>query len=149
MAITRRKFIGGAASGAAALATLPALAACGPDQSGGGGTAVQLGDPVTAVFWHPQTGPNETALNDLVSKFNTTNGKNITLKSEFQGDYTPLFQKIMASIQAGQPPDVAVAYESMVIEYMRAKAAVELESAPSSVLPTMSAAVLCRPDGAR
>jgi ABC-type glycerol-3-phosphate transport system substrate-binding protein len=33
----------------------------------------------------------------------------------------------MASIQAGQPPDVAVAYESMVVEYMRAKAVVELD----------------------
>jgi ABC-type glycerol-3-phosphate transport system substrate-binding protein len=62
----------------------------------------------------------------MVAKFNGANGKNITLKSEFQGNYTQVYQKIMAGIQAGSPPDVAVAYESMVAEYMKANAVVDL-----------------------
>ena len=88
---------------------------------------VKFGDPVSVTFWHTQTGVNAEALDEMVRKFNATNGKNITLKSEFQGDYTEVYQKIMASIQAGQPPDVAVAYESMVSEYMKANAVVDLE----------------------
>lgn len=128
MAITRRTFVAETAVGAASLAVLPALAACGAPQGGSGaGADVKFGEPVTAVFWHTQTAVNETALNEQVSKFNATNGKNITLKSEYQGSYTQVYQKIMASIQAGSPPDVAVAYESMVAEYMKANAVVDLD----------------------
>ena len=80
------------------------------DEAGGGRpAAVTFGEPVSVTFWHTQTGTNEKALTDLVNRFNATNGKNITLKSEYQGNYTQVFQKIMASIQAGSPPDVAVA----------------------------------------
>jgi ABC-type glycerol-3-phosphate transport system substrate-binding protein len=128
MAVSRRAFITRGAAGAAALTLLPALAACGPNQNQGStAPAATFGEPVSATFWHTQTGANEKALTDLVNKFNATNGKNITLKSEYQGSYTQVFQKIMASIQAGSPPDVAVAYESMVAEYMRANAVVDLD----------------------
>jgi sn-glycerol 3-phosphate transport system substrate-binding protein len=127
MAMTRRTFLTCAAAGTASLAVLPALAACGPGQGRGSTqTAVKFGDPVTVTFWHTQTGVNADALQELVTKFNQTNGKNITLKSEYQGNYTQVFQKIMAAIQAGSPPDVAVAYESMVAEYMKANAVVDI-----------------------
>jgi ABC-type glycerol-3-phosphate transport system substrate-binding protein len=128
MAISRRRFLSHTAAGAAALAALPALAACGPSPAGTpAAPEVKFGDPVSVTFWHTQTGANEKALTDLVTKFNSTNGKNITLKSEYQGSYTQVFQKIMAGIQAGSPPDVAVAYESMVAEYMKANAVVDLD----------------------
>jgi ABC-type glycerol-3-phosphate transport system substrate-binding protein len=120
--------MGSTAAGAASVGVLPVLAACGgAPESAGANTAVKLGDPVTVLFWHPQTGPNEQALLEMVKKFNTTNGKGITIQPEYHGDYTPLYQKIMASIQAGQKPDVAVAYESQVVEYMKAKAVVALD----------------------
>ena len=103
------------------------LAACGPAQNqGGSAPAVTFGEPVTITFWHTQTGANEKALSEQVAKFNGANGKNITLKSEYQGSYTQVYQKIMAGIQAGSPPDVAVAYESMVAEYMKANAVVDM-----------------------
>ena len=129
MAISRRRFLTTAAGGAGALAVLPALAACGPAQNAAstGGPNVKFGDPTTVVFWHTQTGANADALQALVDKFNQTNGKNITLKSEYQGSYTQVFQKIMAAIQAGSPPDTAVAYESMVAEYMKADSVVNLD----------------------
>lgn len=128
MAVSRRTFLTQSATGVAALAVMPALAACG-GAAGQGTTApaVKWGEPVTATFWHTQTGVNEKALTEMVTKFNSVNGKNITLKSEYQGNYTQVFQKIMASIQAGSPPDTAVAYESMVAEYMKAKAVVDLD----------------------
>ena len=117
------------ASGAGALAVLPAMAACGAAQSTSESTVgpVKFGDPVTVTFWHTQTAANATALDEMVSRFNSSNGKNITLKSEYQGNYTQVFQKIMAAIQAGSPPDTAVAYESMVAEYMKANASVNLD----------------------
>jgi multiple sugar transport system substrate-binding protein len=127
MAVSRRTFLTRGAAGVTALAVLPALAACGPAESQGStAPAVKFGDPVTVTFWHTQTGGNDKALADVVAKFNSSNGKNITLKSEFQGTYTQVFQKIMAGIQAGSPPDVAVAYESMVAEYMKANAVIDI-----------------------
>lgn len=128
MGISRRTFVTQVVTGTASVALLPALAACGAAQTGGStAPAVKFGDPVTAVFWHTQTGTNAEALTELVTKFNSVNGKNITLKAENQGSYTQVYQKVMASIQAGSPPDSAVAYESMVAEYMKANVVVDLD----------------------
>jgi ABC-type glycerol-3-phosphate transport system substrate-binding protein len=130
MALTRRNLFGRAAAGGAGLGIPAVIAACGPGGGGPGtssGVNVKFGDPVRAVFWHTQSGTNETALNEMVDKFNKTNGKNITLVSEYQGSYTQVFQKIMAAIQAGSPPDTAVAYESMVAEYTKANAVIDLD----------------------
>jgi ABC-type glycerol-3-phosphate transport system substrate-binding protein len=117
-----------AAAGAATAAVIPVLAACGAPSQGGSATntSVKFGDPVSITFWHTQTGTNADALTEMVNKFNSSNGKNITLKAEYQGNYTQVFQKIQAAIQAGSPPDVAVAYESMVAEYMKANAVIDL-----------------------
>jgi ABC-type glycerol-3-phosphate transport system substrate-binding protein len=125
MAVSRRAFLTSAVGSAA---VLPALAACGPAQdSTSSAPAVKFGEPVTVTFWHSQTAANATALDELVAKFNQTNGKNITVKSEYQGSYTQIFQKAMAAIQAGQTPDTLVAYESMVAEYMKANQVVNLD----------------------
>ena len=124
MAISRRSFI----QSAAAAAAVPVIAACGaPGASESAAPAVKFGEPVTVTFWHTQTAANATALDEMVAKFNQTNGKNITLKSEYQGSYTQVFQKAMAAIQAGQTPDTLVAYESMVAEYMKANSVVNLD----------------------
>ncbi len=111
-----------------------ALSACAPlgiaTQGARGGTAapaVKFGDPVSITFWHTQTGVNQKALAELVGKFSTANGKNITLRGEYQGSYQQVFQKTMVAIQAGSPPDAALAFESMVQEYARAGAVVDLD----------------------
>jgi ABC-type glycerol-3-phosphate transport system substrate-binding protein len=128
MGLSRRALATHAAAGWATLAIGPALAACGPAQTGGpGGTEVKFGDPVSVTFWYRQTGQEEKALQDIIGKFNASNEKNITVKGEFQGGYTEIYRKVMAAIQAGSPPDFAVAYESMVAEYMKANAVVNLD----------------------
>lgn len=131
MAITRRGFFTKTAIGTTALAIPAALAACaapgGAGTQASGAPAVKFDQPTTITFWHTQTGPNEEALKAMAAKFNSSNGKNITVTPELQGNYTQVYQKIMSSIQAGSPPDVAVAYESMVAEYMKANAVVDLE----------------------
>ena len=124
MALSRRSFL----TSTAAVGGVTALAACGaPGGSESAAPAVKFGDPVPVTFWHTQTAANATALDEMAAKFNQTNGKNITLKSEYQGSYTQVFQKAMAAIQAGQTPDTLVAYESMVAEYMKANAVVNLD----------------------
>src|SRR5688572_27918313 len=123
MALSRRSFL----TSTAAVTGVTALAACGaPGSSESAAPATKFGEPVTVTFWHTQTAANATALDEMVAKFNQTNGKNITLKSEYQGSYNQVFQKAMAAIQAGQTPDKLVAYESMVAEYMKANSGVNL-----------------------
>jgi ABC-type glycerol-3-phosphate transport system substrate-binding protein len=127
MATSRRNFLTRLAAGGAGAAV---LAACGPGQGtgpGAGAPEVKFGEPVSVTFWHHQTGVNAEALEEMVRRFNATNGKGITAKGEHQVGYTEIYQKAMASIQAGQPPELAVAYESMVAEYMKANAVVDLD----------------------
>ena len=84
--------------------------------------------PVEITFWHTQTGGNQAALDAIVDAFNKSNPQKITVKAEtIPGSYTGVYQKAMAAIQAGQTPDVAVGYESMAVEYMKAKAIVALD----------------------
>jgi len=100
------------------------LVACGP-------TGPQLGkEEVAITFWHTQTGGNAKALTEMVNDFNATVGKEkkVTVKEEYQGNYTQLYQKILAAIQAGSPPDVAVAYESQIADYMKANAVIPLDT---------------------
>jgi ABC-type glycerol-3-phosphate transport system substrate-binding protein len=87
---------------------------------------VEIKRPVEVVFWHTQAGSNAEALNKIISDFEATNPL-IRIKAEYVGDYTQLYQKIMAAIQAGSPPDMAVSYESMVAEYMKAGVVVPLD----------------------
>ena len=121
MSLTRRMLL---AAGAAA-GGLPAHLGCATGTGRApSAPAVKFGDPVSITFWHTQTGANEKALAEAVTKFNLHNGKNITLRSEFQGNAQQVFQKTMVALQAGSPPDTAVAFESMVHEYARAGAVV-------------------------
>ncbi len=126
MSISRRALLAAgsaaAASGAAAClpGTFPGRAAVAPE--------VKFGEPVSVTFWHTETGANERALSDAVSRFNLQTGKNILLRSEFQGNAQQVFQKTIVALQAGSPPDAAVAYESMVQEYARAGAVLDLDA---------------------
>lgn len=116
---------------AAALAVL--IAGCNGGKStdsGGTGAASTGGAPakgVDLVFWHTQTQENKTALEDLCKRFNAENGKGITVRPLYQGNYTQTFQKIVAGITAHSLPDIAASYESMVAEYMKAGAVVPLD----------------------
>lgn len=127
VARARRALLLGMGAGTGTLGMASLLAACGLGQFGGrGAPPVKFGDPVRVVFWHTQTGTNEKALAEMFGRFTSSNGKNIELKGEYQGNYTQLFQKVMAGIQAGSPPDLAIAYEGMIAEYMKAGAVVDL-----------------------
>jgi multiple sugar transport system substrate-binding protein len=63
------------------------------------------------VFWHAMGGPLGDALQTLVNEFNDTHPE-IFIKAINMGNYTALSQKLMASIQSGNQPDLAQAYEA-------------------------------------
>ena len=89
--------------------------------------SVAITGPVQIVFWHTQTGSNYDALKELVAQYNSTNQDKITVKEEYQGNYTQLDQKIKAAIAANSVPDISVAYESQVADYMKNDSVVALD----------------------
>jgi ABC-type glycerol-3-phosphate transport system substrate-binding protein len=91
-----------------------------------GAPAVKFGDPVSVTFWHTQSVTNLRALEELATRFNQTNGKNITLKLEYQGTYPQAHQKTLAAIQSGLTPDVAGGQDHAIAEWARLGAAVDL-----------------------
>ena len=76
-----------------------------------GKKAASSGDVTEVVFWHSMGGPLGVALNKLITEFNDTH-PNIHIKAISMGNYTALSQKLMASIQTGNQPDVAQVFES-------------------------------------
>lgn len=92
------------------------------------GTAVSQGKAgaVSIEFWHTQTKANAKALDALVEQFNKSH-PDVQVRALFQGSYDALDQKTKAAIVAKRPPDMAVAYESMVAEYMKAGVVLPLD----------------------
>src|SRR5579859_2662828 len=105
---------------------------CGPALTGAGtGPASQVDSvdatkPVDLTFWHTQTGDNAKTLQAIINDFHKDN-PTITIKAEYVGSYTDLYKKAMAAISGGGLPDLAVAYESMVADYMDANAVVPVD----------------------
>jgi ABC-type glycerol-3-phosphate transport system substrate-binding protein len=134
-ALRRRTLLGTSTVTAAGASALLALATgCGqapagspPGASEAGGAVATLQGPQEIVFWHTQSQENARALEALVQRFNQTNGQQITVRPEFQTGYTQLHQKNLATLSAGTPTDVTVAYESFVAEYQRSNACVDLD----------------------
>jgi ABC-type glycerol-3-phosphate transport system substrate-binding protein len=121
---------------AAILATLMLVtAACSGGPSGGGPAPQQstegdidISGPVAITLWHALSGPQQKALDEAVAKFNTENGKGITVTALNQGNYTQLGQKVLAAINAGSLPDFVHAYESNIADYTKADVVVNLDS---------------------
>ena len=87
---------------------------------------VTISAPVTLTFYHTQTGPNAEKLSAIIKDFESKN-PNIKINAEFQGNYTDLYKKLLASISANQWPDISVAYPSQVAEYQQANAVIPLD----------------------
>jgi ABC-type glycerol-3-phosphate transport system substrate-binding protein len=88
--------------------------------------SVEIKAPITITFWHTQSAGRETAMKKIAADFTKAN-PNITVNLEYINGYTDLYKKMMASIQAGALPDLAVSYESMIADYATAKIVVPLD----------------------
>jgi ABC-type glycerol-3-phosphate transport system substrate-binding protein len=85
------------------LSCLLLLPGCG----GGGSDESRANEPLR--FWHAMGGALGQSLDGLVEDYNAS-GKDV--ESVSMGKYQALSQKIMASVAAGGPPDVAQCYEA-------------------------------------
>ena len=74
---------------------------------------------VTSIeFWHAMGGPLGDALHKLIEEFNNTH-PDIYINSVHMGNYTALSQKLMASVQTGNQPDVAQSFEAWTANMMQ------------------------------
>ncbi len=102
---------------------LAALAGCGEREAQepgppGGKTVLQM--------WHSQKRQNEGALKDLVARFNRQNPR-YEVQLHNLGSYSTLFRKTRVTLRGGKLPDLCVAYESMVAEFMEANVVLPLD----------------------
>lgn len=80
----------------------------------------------TLLFWHSMGGPLGSALNNLIQDFNDSQ-KEIKVEAVSVGNYTALTQKLTASIQAGNQPDLAQLYENSTVDYIKSGVLVPVE----------------------
>ncbi|MBN1434734.1 ABC transporter substrate-binding protein, partial [Candidatus Fermentibacterales bacterium] len=93
----------------------------------GGGEAAAREATVVVTFWHAMGGPLGDVLLCLVDEFNSTH-PGIEVVPVSMGSYRALSQKIMASVMAGDPPELAQAYETWTAQLIRGGAIVPLDS---------------------
>lgn len=79
-------------------------------------------DKIVVRFWHPFTRDKAIGktLLSLIDKFNKKHPKWM-IKAENMGSYSILKQKLIASIIAGNQPEMSLAYESWISKFYKAK----------------------------
>ncbi len=80
--------------------------------------STQPAAPVTVQFWHGMSGAPEGELKALTDKFNSANGKGITVELVNQGAYGDLNKKLMASAAAKTLPDIAQVYNNWINNFL-------------------------------
>ncbi len=88
------------------------LSGCGSSDDSSKVSSAGADGPVTVEFWHSMTGAvNGPLLNQLIADYNKTNGKKITVKGVFQGNYDEAIAKYKAAAQTGSTPALMQAYD--------------------------------------
>lgn len=82
---------------------------------------------VQVTFWHALGGPLGDVLTEMVDEFNQTH-KDIKVNAVSMGNYQALSQKLMASIQAGNQPDISQVYESWTADLIKSNIIVPIDS---------------------
>ena len=93
-------------------------------------TTAPTAAPAQAValqFWTAQSGPQDAALKKLAAQFQQQY-PNITVTPTYQGNYSDLYKKVTAAIAAGSPPDLAIAYQNDIANYIKSGAVIPLDN---------------------
>ena len=83
-----------------------ALGACGGggDEGGGGaGDETTTAGPVTIDLWHLETVANQTTLQGLIDRFNSSQDE-VRVRPVFQGNATEVVLKVLTSLRSGDVP---------------------------------------------
>ena len=118
-----------AAQGAAATGSPPASGAPSATSAPGSTSAptAASGQVVQLQFWHGQNQTQQVELNKLIDQFNSSH-PDIHVTATYQGTYSDLYKKVTAAIAAGTPPDLAIAYQNDVANYIKSDAVIPLDS---------------------
>jgi multiple sugar transport system substrate-binding protein/sn-glycerol 3-phosphate transport system substrate-binding protein len=81
----------------------------------------------TITYWYQHATSKDTAMKALIAEFNSTNPWKITVQGEYAGGYNDIYNKMVASIAAGKPPDLVVAYQNQAAGYQVSGALTDLE----------------------
>jgi ABC-type glycerol-3-phosphate transport system substrate-binding protein len=92
--------------------------AAGPATSAASIDAIALPAGVEIDFWHIQATIYGEAITEMVADFNATNEWGIVVNESFKGSYQELNQAVRAALAGGGAPDVSMAYENDVLEYV-------------------------------
>jgi len=84
-------------------------------------------EPDKVLFWDRQTVENADLLHGIVDQFNAGR-EGLPVEAQYSGGYSEIYRKVTTSIQARALPAMAVAYQSMTVEYIQAGAVVPLDS---------------------
>jgi multiple sugar transport system substrate-binding protein len=127
--------------------TLVASACTLPKQTSAGSTEIDkivlAGKNIQVVLWHNRSQADQDVLQSMLDEFNKTNAYSITARSEIAGaSYNDVYNKINAAIQAGSPPNIAVAYQNQAALYRSQGAVIDLNPYINSNLYGLSAADL-------
>jgi multiple sugar transport system substrate-binding protein/sn-glycerol 3-phosphate transport system substrate-binding protein len=126
------------AAPAAAAAAPPAAATptVAPKPAAGGAApttpdavdAIDLtGKNVEVVYWHNRPQKDQDLLQSMLDQFSKSNPYGIKARAEIAGAaYPDVYNKVNAAIQAGQPPELSVAYQNQAAFYRAQGAVIDL-----------------------
>ncbi|MFN8633584.1 MAG: ABC transporter substrate-binding protein [Chloroflexota bacterium] len=85
------------------------------------------GKNVEVVYWHNRPQKDQDLLQQMFDEFNKSNPYGIKARAEIAGaSYPDVYNKVSAAIQAGQPPEMSVAYQNQAAFYRSTGAIVDL-----------------------
>jgi multiple sugar transport system substrate-binding protein len=85
------------------------------------------GQNVEVTYWHNRPQADQDLLQGMLDEFNKTNPYGIVAHTEIGGAaYPDVYNKVNAAIQAGQPPEMSVAYQNQAAFYRAQGAVVDL-----------------------
>ncbi len=91
------------------------------------------GKNVEVVYWHNRPQKDQDLLQSMLDEFNKSNGFGIKARAEIAGaSYNDVYNKVNAAIQAGQPPEISVAYQNQAAFYRAQGAVIDLNPFISS-----------------
>jgi multiple sugar transport system substrate-binding protein len=82
---------------------------------------------VEVTYWHNRPQTDQDLLQSMLDDFNKSNPYGITAHAEIAGaGYPDVYNKVNAAIQAGQPPEMSVAYQNQAAFYRAQGAVIDL-----------------------
>lgn len=85
------------------------------------------GQNVEVTYWHNRPQADQDLLQSMLDDFNKNNPYGITAHAEIAGAaYPDVYNKVNAAIQAGQPPEMSVAYQNQAAFYRAEGAVIDL-----------------------